>query len=143
MLRIYRPSRIDDEKLSLFDEWYASRFYTEGSIFTWVTGTEKPFPTMEVCLYKHDKLVACSFFDTTDTSQYSTLAMYDPNENHRSLGTYTMISEVEFGLLNHKKYHYPGHAYTQKSIYDYKKRFNNIEHFHWESETWQPLTRLI
>ncbi len=141
--RVFRPAFIDDEKLTMFDNWYSGRFFTEGSIFTWVSGTDKPFPTYEVALYKGDKLVACSFFDITPSVQYSTLAMYDHNEKHRSLGTYTLISEVEFAIENHKMYHYPGHAYAQKSVYDYKKKYNNMENYDWETSTWQSLDRII
>lgn len=140
--RIYRPSFVDTEKLELFDKWYNSRFHSFGSIFTWVSGNDLPFPTFEVALYKEDKLIACSFFDITETAQYSTLAMYDPDEKERSLGTYTLISEIEYGIANQKKYHYPGHAYSQKSVYDYKKRFNNMECFDWEIAAWTSLTRL-
>lgn len=141
--RIYRPAFIDDEKLQMFEKWYENRFFTMGSIYTWVSGNDKPFPTYEVCLYKHKKLVACSFFDITETAQYSTLAMYDTDEKDRSLGTYTLMSEIEHGIEQHKQYHYPGHAYLQKSIYDYKKRFNNLERFDWDSATWTSLSRLI
>ncbi len=139
--RIYRPTVIDDEKLELFDNWYLTRFYTEGSIFTWVSDNEKPFPTHEVSIYKDDKLIACSFFDITPKAQYSTLAMYSPDERHRSLGTYTLISEIEMGLMHHKNFHFPGHAYYENSVYDYKKRFNNMECFDWETTQWQPLPR--
>ena len=143
LTRVYRPTVIDEEKMKLFDEWYFGRFYMEGSIFTWVSGYQTPFPTYEVSVYKRDKLIACSFFDVTPSVQYSTLAMYDPNERHRSLGTYTMISEVEHALNNHKTHHYPGHAYAQKSLYDYKKRFNNLECFDWINSNWKPLSRIV
>ncbi len=143
LTRVYRPAFIDDEKLQLFDDWYLTRFYTEGSIFTWVSGTELPFPTHEVCIYKYDKLIACSFFDVTPTAQYSTLGMYDPNEKHRSLGTFSLISEIEQGIMQQKKYHYPGHAYYQNSMYDYKKQFNNMECFDWDISDWIALSRLI
>lgn len=143
LTRIYRPTIIDDEKLKLFDDWYFGRFYMEGSIFTWVSDTNIPFPTYEVSVYKHDKLIACSFFDVTPSVQYSTLAMYDPNEMQRSLGTFTLISEVEHAIRNHKSHHYPGHAYAQTSLYDYKKRFNNMEYFDWSHSNWKPLSRII
>jgi arginine-tRNA-protein transferase len=69
--------------------------------------------------------------------------MYDPNEKKRSLGTYSLISEIEHGLAQHKKHHYPGHAYYQNSMYDYKKLFNNMECFDWDISDWAALSRLI
>ena len=111
------------------------------SLYTWVSDNAKPFPMYEVCLYDYDKLVACSFFDVTPNLQYSTTAFYDPAEMKRSLGTFTLLCEILHGLSNHKKYHYPGHAYYQNSMYEYKKRMNHAEYFDWERKLWLPLDR--
>jgi leucyl-tRNA---protein transferase len=141
--RVYQPTQITEEKLDLFSRWYAFRFKKEASIFTWVNNNEKPFPTYEVSFYKGEKLVACSFFDVTKRSQYSITAFFDPLESHRSLGTLTLLAEIEFGILNNRKFHYPGHAYTTPSVYDYKKRFNNMEGFDWDTQTWLPVARVV
>jgi arginyl-tRNA--protein-N-Asp/Glu arginylyltransferase len=93
-------------------------------------------------MYKFDKLIACSFFDITETAQYSTLAMYDPDEMKRSLGTFTLISEINNARKNGKAYHYPGHAYYETSMYEYKKKFPNTEGFDWESQRWRTLRKL-
>lgn len=142
LVKIYRPAIITEEKIELFDKWYAHRFNRIESLYTWVSDNHNPFPMYELSLYKLDKLVACSFFDITPNLQYSTTAFYDPSEMKRSLGTFTLLSEIQHGLLNHKKYHYPGHAYAQNSMYDYKKRMNNAEHFDWETTQWLPLRRI-
>jgi leucyl-tRNA---protein transferase len=141
--RVYQHTQITAEKLDLFQRWYAFRFKKEASLATWVSNEGKPFPTYEVCFYKGEKLVACSFFDLMKRSQYSTTAMFDPDEKHRSLGTLTLLGEIEFGLLHNKKYHYPGHAYLNSSMYDYKKRFNNMEGWDWDLQEWVPVARLI
>jgi leucyl-tRNA---protein transferase len=141
--RVYQRTQITEEKLDLFQRWYAFRFKKEASIFTWVSNEGKPFPTYEVSFYKGNKLIACSFFDVMSNCQYSTSAMYDPEEKHRSLGTLTLLAEIEFGLLYNKRYHYPGHAYLTSSVYDYKKRFNNMEGFDWDTQTWVPVARII
>jgi leucyl-tRNA---protein transferase len=141
--RVYQPIDINEEKLALFDRWYLARFGKESSIFTWVSNENKPFPTHEVSFYKNDKLIACSFFDITANCQYSTTAMFDPLEKHRSLGTLTLLAEIEYGIDNQRKHHYPGHAYMTASVYDYKKYFNNMERFDWDLQKWVPLERLI
>jgi leucyl-tRNA---protein transferase len=141
--RIYQPTQITEEKLDLFKKWYNYRFKKEASIFTWVNNVEKPFPTYEVSFYKGEKLIACSFFDVLSKCQYSTTAMFDPEEKHRSLGTLTLLAEIEFALFNNKKYHYPGHAYMTPSVYDYKKRFHNMEGFDWDLGTWVPVERVV
>ena len=55
---VVRPAVIDEEKLTLFDQWYLARFKREAAIFTWISGIAKPFPTFEVAMYKMDKLIA-------------------------------------------------------------------------------------
>jgi leucyl-tRNA---protein transferase len=140
--RVYQPTKITEEKLDLFQRWYAFRFKKEANIATWVSNEGKPFPTYEVSFYKGEKLIACSFFDVLPKSQYSTTAMFDPLESRRSLGTLTLLAEIEFGLLHNKRFHYPGHAYVGPSVYDYKKRFHNMEGFDWDLERWKPIERI-
>ena len=141
LVQIYRPATITDEKLELFDLWYAQRFNKLASLETWISDKEKPFSMYELCLYKYDRLVGCSFFDITQNLQYSTTAFYHPEEMKRSLGTFTLLCEIKHGLHHHKKFHYPGHAYDQSSMYDYKKRMNHAEHFDWDLKKWLPLER--
>ncbi len=136
---VYNIASITDEKIMLFDDWYVARFGSLNVIEQWVSGINKPFPSIECCVYDKDKLVACSYFDTTPSASYSTLAFYDPNEMKRSLGTYTMILEIEFDLKNNKKFHYPGHAHRENSMYDYKKKFGNPERFDWTKMDWVGL----
>ena len=61
LVQIYRPATITDEKLELFDLWYAQRFNKLASLETWISDKEKPFSMYELCLYKYDRLVGCSF----------------------------------------------------------------------------------
>ena len=137
--RIYNIATINEEKIALFDAWYIARFGQTSVIEQWLSGINLPFPSMECCVYDKDKLVACSYFDTTPNAGYSTLAFHEPNEAKRSLGTFTMISEIEFALKNKKPFHYPGHAHRENTMYDYKKKFNNAERFDWDTLNWTAL----
>ncbi|NJN35623.1 MAG: hypothetical protein HC817_16530 [Saprospiraceae bacterium] len=92
-------------------------------------------------IFKDDRLVAVSYFDVTYLAQYSTLAFYEPTESRRSLGILTMMLEILHGLKNKKNFHYPGHAYYEQSIYEYKKQFHNTEYYNWEVEDWHLLNR--
>ncbi len=141
--KVVRKARLSQEKRNLFANWYAARFNRSNEIEQWVSGKNTPFPTMEIAFYDKKKLVACSFFDQTTTGDYSTIAIYDPKEAHRSLGTYTLIAEIEYALENNIPYHYPGHAYYESSKYDYKKRFHNLEAFDWNTKTWVAVERLV
>jgi arginyl-tRNA--protein-N-Asp/Glu arginylyltransferase len=136
LTRIYQPAKITDEKLKLFDAWYLERFQKTENLETWASDNQKPLPIYECSLFSLDKLIACSFFDITKNCQYSLTAFYDPNEMKRSLGTFTLLCEIENGLANGKKFHFPGHAYLENAMYDYKKRIPNAERFDWATGKW-------
>ena len=65
--------------------------------------------------------------------------MFDLAESKRSLGIYTMILEIMYAIEKKKKYYYPGYAYEKPSFYEYKKKFDNVEFYDWQSGIWLPL----
>jgi hypothetical protein len=81
---IIRPCELTEEKHQLFIDWHKYRFGYPRNIHTWVASDTSPFRSNEISVYDKDKLIACSFFDTTPSGQYSTIACYDPNERKRT-----------------------------------------------------------
>ena len=136
---IIRPLQLDDEQYELFERWEASRFDVGSPLRTWVAGEKVPFRSHQVCVYKHDRLIAISYFDIVRKAQYSTVAGYDPDEMKRSLGTFTLLKEIELALQKNRHYHHPGYAYFDYTAFDYKKRFPNPEYFSWLAFEWRPL----
>jgi leucyl-tRNA---protein transferase len=135
-----KPLHIDDTKHELFYK-HIARFKHRVPLSIWdFVSIEKsrPFKTWELCVYKEDKLIACSFIDITKNSLSSTYAMFDTDESKRSLGIYTMILEMMFGQEKKKKYYYPGYAYETPSFFDYKKKFDNTEFYDWALQVWLP-----
>jgi arginyl-tRNA--protein-N-Asp/Glu arginylyltransferase len=128
-----------DEKQALFSRWYENRFGYPENLAIWFK-QDTPIRSYDLLVYKQDKLIACSNFDITENAQYSSVAFYDPNENHLNLGTWTMLKELELGVRNNKLHHYPGYAYMETSKFDYKKNFPNAEFYDWYSRTWQRIS---
>ncbi len=141
LTHVFRPAKIDHEKHDLFFNHVVKyRKNHPDSLFDFISADPKrPFKTWELCVYKGDKLVACSFMDVTPHSISSTYAMYDLTESKRSLGIYTMLLELEYAISKRKRHYYPGYAFEQPSFYDYKKKFKNVEFYNWQNETWLPL----
>jgi leucyl-tRNA---protein transferase len=138
---IIRPTVINDEKHDLFFR-HVVKFKSNhpDSIYDFISSDlRRPFKTWELCVYKEDKLIACSFMDITPQSISSTYAMYDLAESKRSLGIYTMILELQYAMSKKKKFYYPGYAFEQPSFYDYKKKFMNVEFYDWHNDVWLPL----
>jgi leucyl-tRNA---protein transferase len=141
LTHVIRPTKIDNEKHELFFKHLVKyRTNHPDSIYDFVSiDPKRPFKTWELCVYKGDKLVACTFMDVTPHSISSTYAMYDLTESKRSLGIYTMILEIEYAISKRKRHYYPGYAFEKPSFYDYKKKFKNVEFFDWQNKIWQPL----
>jgi arginyl-tRNA--protein-N-Asp/Glu arginylyltransferase len=87
------------------------------------------FDTQEVCVYDSDRLIAVSFFDLGERSMASLLALYDPEYESYSLGTYTMLKEIEFGKQTGRTWYYPGYVLDQPSAFDYKLRLGPMEYY--------------
>jgi arginine-tRNA-protein transferase len=129
-----RPIKISDEKETLFER-HKQRF-KEGvpdslEDFLSPDAANVPCEAKEICVYDNEKLLAASFFDVGERAISGVYAMFEPTENWRSLGIYTMLLEIEYACENHKNFYYQGYAYEGHSFYDYKKRFGNLEIYDW------------
>lgn len=136
-----QPAQIDKERNRLF-EIHKQRF--KENIPNHLTDFISPlpflFPTQakEVAIFKNGKLVACSYFDVSDRSTSSIYAMFDPKYKNYSLGTYTLLVEIDFALREQMDFVYLGYGYNLPSFYDYKKGFNALERFNWKGK-WEAL----
>lgn len=101
-------------------------------------GLEKTvFDTREVCIYDGDKLIAVSYFDLGNNSMASLLGLYDEDYSKWSLGTVTMLKEIEFGLATKRKWYYPGYTLDLPSTFEYKLKLGDMEYYtpekYWDS----------
>jgi arginyl-tRNA--protein-N-Asp/Glu arginylyltransferase len=85
------------------------------------------------------KLVALSYFDKGQQSMASLLGIYDPEYSKYSLGTFTMLLEMEYALKMDFKFYYPGYIFDKPSVFDYKLRLGNYEYYDWRGK-WKPYT---
>lgn len=92
-------------------------------------------------VFKHEKLLATSFFHLGRRSMAGNYGIYDMRESQRSLGTFTMLKEIELAIEAGREYYYPGFVYDLPSEFDYKLNFNNLEYYDWWGN-WYPLERL-
>ena len=131
---VIRSIEITPEKETLFKK-HKQRFKhsVPDSIYDFLSNApaDTPCEALEVCLYNQKKLLAASFFDVGRAATSGVYAMFDTEENRRSLGIYTMLLVIDFSLKNSKAFYYPGYAYEGNSFYDYKKRFSALETFDW------------
>ncbi len=99
----------------------------------------EPCRNREICVYDGDRLIAASFLDIGGAATSAVYAMFEPSESKRSLGIFTMLEAIRYSRELGCEYYYPGYAYREPSVYDYKKNFAGSEYYDWK-EGWKPFT---
>lgn len=92
-------------------------------------------------VFKDKQLLATSFTHLGQESMVGAYGIHDPAEDRRSLGTFTMLKEIETAIASNRTYYYPGLVYDLPSEFDYKLNFNNLEYFDWWGN-WYPMERV-
>lgn len=101
-----------------------------------------PCPCVELRAYAGTELVAASFLDIGRHATSAVYGVFEPAHGRRSLGTFTMLKEIEFSRQQGCRYYYLGYATREPGIYDYKKQFDALETFDWETGEWRPDAKL-
>ena len=143
-----RPTTIDTAKEDLFDR-HRKRFKDNvpNSLFDFMSTKPAVVPCRneEICVYRDEQLMAMSFLDIGSTATSAVYAAFEPTEPKRSLGILTMLRAIEYSRELGARYYYPGYAYREPSMYDYKKKFSGLECLDWESgwSTYTPFSSSI
>jgi arginine-tRNA-protein transferase len=136
---IIRPLRVTKEKEKLFLSHYLMRYKKpppESLTKAYEYQDLYPSDLTELCVFKNEKLIACSIFEVARYAMVSNACFWDINEADRSLGTYTILREVQYALEKRMVYYYLGSYYKQNPNYQYKTRFRGLELFDWENNYW-------
>lgn len=101
-----------------------------------------PCPCVECRVTGPDgRLIAISYLDCGHEATSAVYGLFEPDESARSLGTYTMLKEIEYSQQRGCRYYYPGYATLEPSPYDYKKQLHALESLDWQSGSWHPQPR--
>lgn len=126
---LIRPVRIDQQKEDLYQKyrWYAFNGNLSVSLRDSLLDGKYSniYDTMECCVYDGEKLIATSFFDLGENSITSILGIYDPDYKDFSLGYYSMVQEIKYGMERGFKYYYPGYVVPGYPRFDYKARIGD------------------
>lgn len=141
---VVRSVEIDAEKENLFDR-HKARFKSgvPDSIYDFLSSdapAEIPCAALEFGVFEGERLLAVSFLDIGARAVSSVYAIFEPTEERRSLGIFTMLLEIRYASENGKQFYHLGYAYEGNSFYDYKKRFSALECFNWTKGGWEKFT---
>lgn len=142
---VIRDSSIDETKEDLFRR-HRERFTfnVPDSLYDFLSVRPATVPcrNQEVCVYDGSRLLAISFMDIGSRATSGVYAMFDPQEANRSLGIFLILQSVRYARELGCHYYYPGYAYREPSVYDYKKKFSGLEYLDW-GKGWQPYSRQV
>lgn len=138
---IYRPARLTRDKEILYQKYRAC---FDGRLAPTLKeslqdGTDfNIYNTYEICVYNQEnQLIAFSLFDVGKKSIASIQGIYDHDYAAYSLGYYTMLLEMQYGLEHHIAHYYPGYIVPGYHRFDYKKRIGDVDFFNIKLKKWQ------
>jgi leucyl-tRNA---protein transferase len=136
------PAEVDDDREAMFFR-HRERFVSNipDSLRTFIpeeNPASVPCECVSVEVRAGGRLIGVSYLDVGETSVSSVYAMFEPDEAWRSLGTLTLLKEIEWAAAKGKRWLYPGYATVESSHYDYKKSFRPLMCFDWRGN-WLPL----
>jgi arginyl-tRNA--protein-N-Asp/Glu arginylyltransferase len=129
-VRIGKPS-VSRAKVQLYDRFHA--FQTEKK--SWPLHPAKdsasyaesfvhnPFPTQEWCYYLEDRLMGVGYVDDLPGGLSAIYFFYDPDERHRSLGTFNVLSVIEYAKTRGIPHVYLGYFVEGCRSMEYKATF--------------------
>jgi arginine-tRNA-protein transferase len=119
------------EKLTLYDHYHA--FQTKHK--SWPEHDAKdassyassfvnnPFPTQEWCYYLDKRLVGVGYVDNLPSALSAIYFFYDPQERKRSLGTFNVLSIIEYARRRNLPHVYLGYFVEGCASMAYKAAF--------------------
>lgn len=145
---IIRPFKNTPEKEVLYENHkHRFRGFLQKNLFYYLKGEDKDrhhlsiFQTYEVSVYDKDKLIGFSLFDIGQSAIASIICVFDADYGQYSIGTFTMLQEIEYAQSLGFQYYYPGYVLDNTSIFDYKLRLGKME-FYDQKEKWLPISEL-
>jgi arginine-tRNA-protein transferase len=119
-----------EEKHDLFTRYLAAQH--DGTMATDRDSFERflydpTVPALEVCYFVGRRLVGVSLLDDAADGYSSVYMFFDPQEARRSLGTYSVLWEIEFCRAAGRAYYYVGYWVPGSPTMAYKARFKPAE----------------
>jgi arginine-tRNA-protein transferase len=139
-LRVGQPVETPD-RLDLFQRFHAYQHRAKGWPSDGGDGLDafldNPFPTEEWAYYLGDRLVGVGYVDALREGLSAIYFYYDPDERHRSLGTYNVLSILAAAAARGVPHVYLGYYVQGCRSLEYKARFHPHEVLrdgHWRPE---------
>ncbi len=129
-VRIGTPS-VSDAKLELYDRFHEFQVGNKGwpehapkEESSYVESfVENPFPTLEMCYFVADRLIGVGYVDQLPGAMSAIYFFYEPEERHRSLGTFNVLRILDEAARCGIPYLYLGYFVEGCRSLEYKANF--------------------
>jgi len=98
--------------------------------------TSESVPGFQSLYYLGDELIAAGFLDVSELGLSTVYFVFDPEHAKRSLGTYSILKEIQISDAMKKKYYFLGYWIKNHPSMNYKNRFSPFEIYEWEQLKW-------
>lgn len=134
----FKPLSYSEKIFELYDihskERFGNHAYKEDFIFNFYRPS---CPSAQSEYYLNDELIGVGFLDVAREGISSVYFVYDTKYSFLSLGTFSVMKEIEYAAMNRFQYYYLGYYINECSRMRYKARFKPFELYDWDSETWR------
>ena len=124
IFEIYRQHSLDRFNQDSTKEHFVESFFTNA------------VPAMQSEYYIDNKLAGVGFVDISDEALSSVYFFYKTEYNLHSLGTFSVIREIELAVSMKLKYYYLGYYIEKCPRMRYKNRFKPYDLYNWDTGEW-------
>ncbi|MCP4132229.1 MAG: arginyltransferase [bacterium] len=107
------------------EEDFISSFYTQSC------------PSVQSEYYLDGELIAVGFLDRSSEALSSVYFVYNTAYEYLSLGTLSVLKEIEYAASLQLKYYYLGYYVAENGSMAYKNRYHPNEKYNWHSGEWE------
>ena len=99
---------------------------------------DSPVPTEMILFWLEDELLGVSWIDRLEDSTSAVYFAFEPNAQHRRLGIFSLLHEIEYAQHCNRQWHYLGYWVPDSKKMQYKADFRPSEVL--LHHIWTPLT---
>ena len=100
---------------------------------------DSPVPSEMILFWLEDELIGVSWIDRLKDSTSAVYFAFEPRAQHRRLGIFSLLHEIEYARRCNRKWHYLGYWVPDSNKMQYKADFHPSEVL--LHQIWTPLTK--
>jgi leucyl-tRNA---protein transferase len=136
------PIRLTHRSIELFDRHSERHRHNKpASLYSFLMDDSDTIPVqgLEFRIFEAETHIASSFIHLGEQAVSGTYCFFDPDYAKRSLGTFTMLLELQYACAHGYTHYYHGYINDIPSSFDYKLKLGSIDAYNWEAEQWNRI----